>query len=69
MMSPPLSTEYPTAGGLISNRIANFPSEMPYPFTALYYKLFSFTCITYFFTSVPFLKVRDLPSNGRSPEF
>jgi len=45
--------QYPTAGGLIFNRIARSPSDMPYPFIAQYHKLFSFTYITYFFTSVP----------------
>jgi hypothetical protein len=49
----PLSTEYPAAGELIFNSVARSPGEMPYSFTAQYHKLFSFTYITYFFTSVP----------------
>ena len=52
-MFSPLSTEYPQAGGLISNSIARSPSDMPCSFTAQYHKLFSFTYITYFFASVP----------------
>ncbi len=45
--------QYPTAGGIIFNSIARSPRDMPCPFTAQYHKLFSFTYITYFFTSVP----------------
>ena len=52
-MFSPLSTEYPKAGGLIFNSIASSPSDMPYPFTARYHKLFSFIYVTYFFTRVP----------------
>ena len=47
------TTKSPTAGGLISNRIASSLSDMPYSFTAQYHKLFPFTYITYFFSSVP----------------
>ena len=51
-MFSPLSTKYPTAGELISNRIASSLSDIPYPFTARYHKLFSSIYVTYFFTSV-----------------
>jgi len=33
-MACPLSTEYPNAGGLISNRLASSLSDMPNAFTA-----------------------------------